>query len=206
MENINLIIGNNIKELRKANKLTQFELAEKLNYSNKTVSRWESGEIIPDVETLNKICEIFNISISKIFEENAVTIKPEKIHKFQIGNKLTVSLLSVLLVWLIAVVVYVHTRVVFNLNLWQVFVWSVPASCIVGIVFNSLWGNKMFNYTIISVLNWSILASLYLTLLEYNLWLIFLIGIPVQIGIILWSNITRNNIIKKKNLNKKTEQ
>ena len=54
MKDINLVIGTNIKELRKANKLTQYELAEKLNYSNKAISRWESGEVIPDVLTLNK--------------------------------------------------------------------------------------------------------------------------------------------------------
>ena len=61
MENINQVVGNNIKTLRKANNMTQFELAEKLNYSNKAISRWESGEIVPDVATLNKICEIFCI-------------------------------------------------------------------------------------------------------------------------------------------------
>ena len=83
MENLNIVIGTNIKELRKANKLTQFELAEKLNYSNKAISRWESGEVIPDVMTLNRICEIFNIPLSQIFETNVTTKKVRKNYQFQ---------------------------------------------------------------------------------------------------------------------------
>ena len=77
MENLNLIIGNNIKDLRKANGLTQEELAKKLNYSNKAISRWESGEVVPDVETLNRLCEIFNIPIANIFEEKVTQTKVE---------------------------------------------------------------------------------------------------------------------------------
>ena len=197
MKDINLIIGTNIKELRKANKLTQYELAEKLNYSNKAISRWESGEVIPDVLTLNKLCEIFNIPITQIFEENVTTKKVKRNYKLQIGNKLAISLLSVVSVWLIAIILFVNFQIISNINLWQIFVWSVPLSCIVGIIFNSIWGKPMFNYLIITVLNWSFFASLYLTLLKYNIWMLFIIAIPIQIGIILWSNITRNNLKNK---------
>ena len=198
MENINLVIGTNIRELRKANKLTQYELAEKLNYSNKAISRWESGEVVPDVLTLNKICEVFNIPISQIFEENVTQTKVKKRYKLQMGNKLAISLLAVLLVWFVSVSVFVYFQTSAEKSIWQLFVWAIPLSAVVGIVFNSIWGKAMFNYLIISILNWSLLASLYLTFLSYNLWPIFLIGIPVQIGIVLWSNITSNNIRKKK--------
>ena len=138
MENLNLIIGNNIKELRKANKLTQLELAERLNYSNKAISRWESGEVIPDVETLDKLCEVFNIPISQIFEANVTNRKVKRNYKFQMGNKLSISLLGVLLIWLIAVIVFVGLKVMFNYNYWLAFAWAVPLSCVVGVVFNSI--------------------------------------------------------------------
>ena len=197
MKDINLVIGTNIKELRKANKLTQYELAEKLNYSNKAISRWESGEVIPDVLTLNKICEIFNIPISQIFEKNVTNTKVKKYYKMQIGNKLAISLLSVLFVWFVSTIVFVSLQLTNGYTMWQLFVWAVPMSCIVGIVFNSIWGKPMFNYLIITILNWSTLASIYLSIGNYKLWLIFIIGIPVQIGIILWSNITKNQLNKK---------
>lgn len=191
MENINLVIGNNIKELRKIHKLTQNDLAEKLNYSNKAVSRWESGEIIPDVSTLNKICDIFQIPITQIFETQLTEKKITKQYKFQMSNKLAISLLAVLMVWLTATITYVYSVITFGDNLWQTFLWAIPISCIVGIVFNSIWGKKIINFIIISILVWSILACIYLTFLEYNLWLIFIIGVPVQIGVILWFNIHR---------------
>lgn len=199
MKDINIVIGTNIKELRKANKLTQYELAEKLNYSNKAISRWESGEVIPDVNTLNSICELFNIPLSQIFEPNVTNAKVKRNYKLQIGNKLAISLLAVLLVWFVAVIVFVNFQITSNQTLWQLFVWAVPLSCIVGIVFNSIWGKPMFNYVIITILNWSFIASIYVTLIQYRVWMLFLIGVPIQIAIILWSNITKNNLRNKSN-------
>lgn len=197
---ISTIIANNIKSLRKDRKMTQTELAEKLNYSNKAVSRWESGEVIPDVLTLSKICEIFEIPLSSIFEENAVDIKVTKDHRWTIGNKLAISLLSIISVWFIATITFVCIKAAKNINIWQLFVWAVPASCIVAIVFNALWGRPMFKHVFLSLLLWSFLASLYLSLLKYNLWILFLIGIPVQAAIILWANITINNIKRKQKI------
>lgn len=191
MENINNIIANNIKELRKAKKLTQSELAEKLNYSNKAVSRWESGEIIPDVVTLNKISEVFEIPLSSLFEENVANKKVKKIYKMQMGNKLAISLLSVLVVWFVATLVFVYSQVSGGANLWQSFAWAVPISCIVGIVFNSVWGKKIWNFVLVSVLCWSLIACVYITLLSYNIWPIFFVGIPTQIGVVLAFNISK---------------
>lgn len=193
MKDINIVIGNNIRELRKINKMTQSDLAEKLNYSNKAVSRWESGEVIPDVQTLNSICDVFEIPISKIFEENIQTEKVKKEYKFRMGNKLAISLLAVLMIWLIATVMFVYSRITFNDNLWQVFLWAIPLSCVVGIIFNSIWGKKFWNFVLISCFVWSTLACIYLQFIVYNMWLIFIVGIPVQIGIILWSNIHRHH-------------
>ena len=192
MENINLIVGNNIKLLRKENNLTQNELAQKLNYSNKAISRWESGEVIPDVATINKICEIFNVPISRIFEENLSGKKLSKSYRLQIGNKLAITLLASLLVWFIAIIGFVYSGIIFNYYCWQVFVWAIPITAIVGIVFNSIWGKKILNFVLISILIWSILVCIYISLLSYNIWPMFLIGVPLQVATILWSNITLN--------------
>ena len=197
MENINIIIGNNIKTLRKANKLTQYELSEKLNYSNKAISRWESGDVTPDIQTLNKLSEIFNVPISKLFEENMSTEKIKKSYKIQIGTKLAISLLAVLLVWFIATIGFVYIGLINNVYFWQIFVCAIPVTCIVAIIFNSIWGKYMFNFVFISVLIWSVLVCVYISLVQYNIWPIFLIGIPMQIGVILWSTISSN--IQRKN-------
>ena len=198
MKNLNEVISNNIKELRKANKLTQYELAEKLNYSNKAISRWESGEVIPDVSTLNRLCEIFNIPLSRIFEENINIKKVKKYYKMQIGNKLAISLLAVLVVWLAATIVFVGFNITHNANYWQLFVWAIPCSCIVGVIFNSIWGKTMFNFLILSLLNWSTILAIYLTIQQYDLWVMFIVCLPIQVGILLWSNITKNNLNSRK--------
>ncbi|MFQ8954332.1 MAG: helix-turn-helix domain-containing protein [Oscillospiraceae bacterium] len=52
MEKLNFIIAKNLSELRRKNKLTQLEVAEKLNYSDKAVSKWEQGESLPGIEVL----------------------------------------------------------------------------------------------------------------------------------------------------------
>lgn len=190
MENINLVIGTNIKELRKANKLTQSELAEKLNYSNKAISRWESGEVIPDVITLNKICEVFNIPLSQIFETNVTEKKVRRNYKLQIGNKLAISLLAIIMVWFIATIGFVYAKIIFDINFWKIFIYAVPTSAVIGIIFNSIWGNKTLNFILISILIWTCLASVFIALINYQIWPIFLVGIPMQIAVILWSNIT----------------
>lgn len=206
MENLNQVISENLKSLRKKHKLTQTELAEKINYSNKAVSRWETGEVIPDVITLNSICEIYNIPLSAIFEENAAEKKftrSEKVRIPTMGNRLAISLISIIFIWFIATVVYVSVKVISGSDIWQVFIYAIPASCIVGIVFNSIWGYPMIKHVLLTILNWSILTSVYLSLLKYNLWIVFMVGIPVQIAIILWANITSNNI-KRKRIDKKS--
>ena len=71
MAEIKDIIAKNLIELRKKNNLTQIELAEKLNYSDNAISRWERGEVTPSIETLVHISEIFNVPINSLLEDNA---------------------------------------------------------------------------------------------------------------------------------------
>lgn len=59
-------IGNFIMSERKARKLTQTKLAEKLFVSEKTISKWENGNGIPDTNILPKLCEIFEITINEL--------------------------------------------------------------------------------------------------------------------------------------------
>lgn len=199
MENINEIIGNNIKALRKFNKLTQYDLSEKLHYSNKTISRWESGEVIPDVKTLNEISEFFNVPLSKLFERDIINkYKFNSRYKLQLSNKLAISLLYSCCVWLIAILLFIHYKITYDIYLWQAFVWAVPVSCFVGILFNKWWGRGKYNYLLLSIINWSTLAGVFVSFYNYKFWLVFLIGIPVQVAILLWGNIARNNLENKR--------
>ena len=82
MKDVRQIIAENLIELRKVNKLTQLELAEKLNYSDKAISKWERGESLPDVEILCQIAELYGVSldylVTKDHEEETIEYKISK--------------------------------------------------------------------------------------------------------------------------------
>lgn len=72
-------IGNFILKLRKENKMTQQELADKLFVTDKAVSKWENGRCMPDVSLFEPLCKIFNVSVSELL--NGERIKDKSITK-----------------------------------------------------------------------------------------------------------------------------
>lgn len=194
MDDIKANIANNLTRLRKEHKLTQLELAEKINYSDKAISRWEKGEVTPDITILCSLCDLYNVDINDLLKKHTDNKVLTKQYRFEMKNKLIISLLSTLLVWFIATIIYVYEYLLFNISLWKVFIWAVPISCIVGIVFNAIWGKRSWMFVIITILIWSLLASIYIQFLPvYNLFLIFLLGAPGQVAITLWSFLKPKN-------------
>ncbi len=193
MTELKKIVAQNIQELRKSMGMTQLQLAEKLNYSDKAVSKWESGASIPDVGVLLEIANLFGVTVDYLlYEDHKVPVKAMVKGTVMGRKKFVISLLAVALVWLIATAAFVGLNIfgVWDAR-WLVFIYAVPASAIVGIVFNSIWGVKRHNYVYISILMWSALGAIYLTLLSLNIWLIFLVGIPGQVIICLWSGMKK---------------
>ena len=197
MTDVKQTISKNITALRQSHKMTQIELAEKLNYTDKAVSKWERAESIPDVIVLKTIADLFGVTVDYLLQEDhAPLLEPEienpccKHH-----NHTVVTVLSILLVWLVATLCFVSLDIICPeaKAKWLSFVYGVPVTMIVWLVFNSIWFNRRRNYLIISLLMWSVLASLFLTLtaVGYPLWKFFLLGIPGQIAILVWSKFQR---------------
>ena len=189
MEDIRNTVARNIARLRREAGYTQLTLAEKLQYSDKAVSKWESGASIPDAGVLLEIARLFGVSVDYLLtgEHPAALPTPEQISEGRRNRHIFISLLSIALVWLIATAALV-ARCFSPVSgaLWLAFVWAVPVSFIVALVFNSVWGAPRRNYIYISFLIWTLLAAVYLTLLAQNLWLLFVVGIPGQVIVILW--------------------
>ncbi len=187
------IIGKNIIDLRKKMGLTQAELAEKINYSDKAVSKWECGDAVPDIAVLKRLAEILNVTVDYLLQEEHEQKPVHETNKTIKRNQRIITALSVSLVWLISTLIFIVLGyTVPNISWhWLLFVYSCPVSLIVLLVFNSIWGKPRFNFAIITALVWLIIASIYLTFLDLNLWMIFLIGIPSQIIIVLWSGIKK---------------
>lgn len=196
MKELNDIIAANISELRKSSGMTQNELAEKLNYSDKAVSKWERGESVPDVSVLKAIADNFSVTVDYLLtrEHKAYLEEKKENRKRKKGNRIIITLISVVAVWLIAVFIFLN----FDSFLkgldgtWLVFVYAVPVSCIVTLVFNSIWGKRLFNFIFLSLILWTLITSVYLTVLVAgggNIWLLFVLGVPGQIIILLWSGL-----------------
>ncbi|MBQ3146091.1 MAG: helix-turn-helix transcriptional regulator [Clostridia bacterium] len=193
MNDLKQIIAHNIIKLRKEKKLTQIEFAQKLNYSDKAISKWERAESLPDVIVLKQISDIFGISVDYLLKEHSeneklVLVKNKKNSKI---NKVSLTLLATCPIWIIATIIFTFILIFTNKYVWLVFFISVPLTVLLFLIFNSIWGNRRNNYFIVSIFVWSILSCLYLCLFKFNVWQIFILGIPAQIAIILWANLKR---------------
>lgn len=210
MNNLKKNLANNLIKLRKAYGMKQTDLALKLNYSDKAISKWERAESMPDVEVLYQISKIFNVTIDMLLSDTDMVIK--KHTRTILSEKAIISLLSVLSVWVIATFLFVLLTWVFELSkVWLIFIYAIPVSCIVAIVFNSIWGKGELNFIITSGLLWTLILSIYLTTSFDNNSMIFFIAIPIQVCIILSYVLFKlkylekyfNKIIKRKPKNKK---
>lgn len=191
MEDLKQIIAKNITDLRRESHLTQAELAERLNYSDKAVSKWERGESLPDITVLKEIADLFTVSVDYLLTAEHNENTGRKLSPKKRRRHLSITLLSVALVWLIATILFVCAGIALSgvRDMWLVYVYAVPVTCIVLIVFNSMWGNRRHNYLIITVLVWSLLLALFLTIDLPMIWMLLLLGIPAQIIILLWSRL-----------------
>lgn len=192
MADLRPVIAKNITDLRKSMSWTQMELAQKLNYSDKAVSKWERAESIPDVSVLKQIADLFEVTTDYLLtaEHAKAADTGRSVSKHRNRNRLIIALLSASLVFLIATIVYVAMELypasAGHLS-WMVYIYALPVACAVLLVFNSIWGKWKTNFVLISSIVWSVLLAVYLSFLSRDIWLIFMIGIPMQIIILLWA-------------------
>ena len=203
------IVAKNLVELRRIFAYTQVEIAEKLNYSDKAISKWERGESLPDVETLKKIADIYGVTVDFLLTENNDIKKSMGKKKGLIaGQKTLIALLSALIVWMVA-------TITFAILCWcglsvqdasYSFIVAIPVSFIVFIVFSSLWGKPWLNLVFVSALMWTIALGVYLLIKTPLAWLCFIVPIPLQVAALLWYGLKILNIYLKKKKPKTDEK
>ncbi len=196
IENFKKIVANNLVKYRKGANLTQIELAEKLNYSDKAVSKWERGENVPDAYVLKLLAELYGISIDDFFADGKQ--KNEKLPfslKRAFKNKhVIITLLSAGLVWLLASIAFVILEFTkLNNYSYLAFIYAIPVSSIVCLVLSSIWAKKWVSGIFATITIWTIFLSIFLSIQVNNLWLIFIIAIPIQILVILWYFLIKEN-------------
>ena len=196
MEGMEQIVAQNLTDLRKAQKWTQAELAEKLNYSDKSVSKWERGDALPDLKVLKQMADLFGVTLDYFVTENAAAERERfEAPKSEVGFRIGVELLAVCVVWLVAVSGFIFASTYANMrDPWLTLIWAVPASAFILSYFNIRWKFRICTIVFQSIFCWTLLAAVFLQLLHdhFNLWQVFLIGAPTQAAILLWAQIRRS--------------
>lgn len=191
MDELKETISKNLVALRTSAHMTQLQLAEKLNYSDKAVSKWERGEAIPDVRVLIKLSEIYNISVDDIITGSAQNKVKPKMHTGK--KRLLITLLSAGLVWFIATVFFM---VVFFIPQTAQYAYLVyvcaPFICaIVLTVFSVLWGNWITNTVACSLLVWTAAVIFHVFVRTFapefdKIYFIYILAGVFEILIFLW--------------------
>ena len=199
-EKLKIQLGGNIAAYRKKIGLTQAGLAEKLNYSDKAVSKWERGESLPDVLTLVQLADLFEVTVNDLLSDpNELPADGGKVQKAmekavekalkRKADKRIIQLLSSTLVWFVALFAFVVLSSAGIPKTWVAFIYAIPIDAIVILSLRSAWHDFRWNRVYISQIMWGAILSIYATLLVFwsiNMWKLFLLGIPGQIAVILW--------------------
>lgn len=199
-------IAKNISELRKASEITQAELAEKLNYSDKSISKWERGDGVPDVIVLQKIADLFGVTLNDIVSDEKPKLPRKKPY---LTNRIVIPLLSVGVVFLVASIAFFVLRLldVWSEMSWILFIYAVPVSLVVMLIFSELWWNLLARLLTFSGLIWSVFISVRLTFPVDDMNFIFIIAAILQVITALWFVIRfRSKMRKKQETEKKKEQ
>ncbi|MDD6301968.1 MAG: helix-turn-helix transcriptional regulator [Bacillales bacterium] len=192
-EKLRKTIAINLIYYRKLHEITQVQLAELLNYSDKAVSKWERGDGVPDIYILNKLAKIYNITVNDLIYEHK---KKKPITFFR--NRFVISLLSFGLVWFIATIFYVIFKIIKinvssfnpkNWELWYLFIYAIPSSSIVALVFSKLWGKRWHRFFEVSGIIWGVGLIVFLQLKSFNVdnaYLFWFICVAFEVLTLLW--------------------
>lgn len=184
MDDLKVITASNIINLRTAKGLTQAELGELLNYSDKSVSKWERAEAVPDAYVLKKMSSIFGVTVDYLLNSHDEWEPPESFTSERSFSSKVITAVALAGIWTFAFLIYVIGWLI-GANWWLVFFYALPISLITLLVLNSVWEHGKNNKIIISALVASIFFTAYLSFISFNPWQILLLIIPAELIVVL---------------------
>lgn len=205
-EEISKIVADNLVSLRKDRGLTQGDVAAKLNYSDKSVSKWERGELLPDLATLQELADFYGVTIDFLTHrptpDNVALYKKDTSRQDTINRHIICSLV-VIVIWTLAIIAYAAVRILHleeNWYPWMAFVWAVPATFIVLTYYAKKWNYHALHLFSSIAFGWSFLIAAYLEIgfdfpasTGWGLGFLFILGIPVTIGSVLYSRLNKKD-------------
>ncbi|MCR4561620.1 MAG: helix-turn-helix domain-containing protein [Bacilli bacterium] len=201
MIDLSKTVGKNLAELRKARGLTQGQLAEKFAYTDKSVSKWEHGDALPDINVLKELANFYGVSLDYLTTDQSIEdlkMRGRKDPKIEAANKRLIIAMMILFVWTLAAVIfgimeYNHVQY----NAWLVFVWAFPFSWAVFIASNHFWGKKSYRTTLWIIFHYAWCTALYVELSVDGgnawgtYWFVLFMGVPLMIATLLLNRIRK---------------
>lgn len=193
------IVAQNIFYLRTTAHMTQYELGEQINYSDKAISKWERADGMPDVYVLKSMSELFGVTVDYMLTEHSEQDK--KIEKKPINTRGRTLVMNIVMsaIMCIALFVFVIIAVTLDKYIWQIFIYALPAIAIAGIACSGAWHRTFGVFLFISMFVWTTLLTIYFALGNYGTWMLFLLGIPVQVIVFLSFGVKINIRMSQKN-------
>ena len=192
MDELEAIVSSNLTALRKRRGWTQAELAEKIHYSDKSVSKWERGEALPDLKVLKTLSELYGVTVDCFLTEGAAEDPaPYMAPASKLRYQIWVTLLAVCIVWLVATAFFSYSLLNAGEGFWTAFIWAIPASAVVVAVFDRRYFRGKLSFPVASIFLWGVITAIFLQWLDYHMWALFIIGAPAQIGLVLMHQIRR---------------
>ena len=200
MEDLKVIFASNLIQLRTKANMTQVDLAEKINYSDKSVSKWERAEALPDIAVMKCIAEQFGVTIDFLLNtHNAWEVKPSK---KRFSTKM-VMLVTIVGIWTLAILLFVIFWML-NIKAWMIFIAAVPVSLITMLVLNTIWHNGKYNLPIVAGVIFGLFVVVCYALKAYKPWPLVFVAIPAEM-IVFFSFKIKNGLKIRKHKDKTQE-
>ena len=183
LEDLKVITASNIINLRTKAGMTQAELGELLSYSDKSISKWERAEAIPDAFVLKSMSEIFGVSVDYILSaHDKWQPEPEKAEVGYSSNVIT--MISIVGIFTLALLAFIVTWILESPK-WIIFIWMIPVLLVTHLVLNSVFKKGKNNFYIVAALVASVIAVVYLTFISQNWWPLFILIVPAEVIVFL---------------------
>lgn len=188
LDELKLVTAGNLINLRTGAGMTQAELGAKLNYSDKSISKWERGEAIPDAYVLTQIAELFGVSVDYILSSHDAwepTVTPEDPRQDVVYSTSVITAIAVVGVWTLALTAFVTLWLAVDQLRWQIFVAAFPVSVLTWMVLMCVFKRTKHLKYMVALFVLSIFVCVYLLLLNKNPWQIFMIAVLAEVIVFL---------------------
>lgn len=199
MKDLTPIVAHNLTELRKGRGLTQGELAERFAYSDKTVSKWEHAEVVPDLNTLQQLADFYGVTIDYLtHEQNDISLQEQGHNDPEVQkiNRNVLTALAVVFIWTLASV-FCAGFMLFprQWTPWMAFIWALPLSFLTLFYFNRKWGEARWELPLSLCQAWTLVIAVYLEvsldLGSWRMWFLLLMIIPLTVGAVFSARLHR---------------